>query len=110
MRIADHIRHYAFSLLRIILTLLPPNAKELLIILSTQSTHDVPQEIEADYLVCAIGRVPQTGFYTSSLIRVKEELKCQGIFYEIGDVINGIFRQAAIACGNGIQIAMKIQR
>jgi len=86
------------------------NAKELLIILSTQSTHDVPQEIEADYLVCAIGRVPQTGFYTSSLIRVKEELKCQGIFYEIGDVINGIFRQAAIACGNGIQIAMKIQR
>lgn len=85
-------------------------AKDLLIVLSTQSTHDVPQEIEVDYLVCAIGRVPQTDFYTLSLNRMKEELLCQGVFYEIGDVNNGMFRQAAIACGNGIQIAMKIQR
>jgi thioredoxin reductase len=86
------------------------NAKELLVILSTPSTHDSPQEVETDYLVCATGRVPQTGFYTPSLTRMKEELRCQGVFYEIGDVINGIFRQAAIACGNGIQIAMKIHR
>jgi thioredoxin reductase (NADPH) len=86
------------------------HAKELLIVLSTQSAHDAPQEIEADFLVCAIGRVPQTDFYTPSLTRMKEELICQGVFYEIGDVVNGIFRQTAIACGNGIQTAMKIQR
>jgi thioredoxin reductase len=37
-------------------------------------------------------------------------LKAAGRLYEIGDLVNGIYRQAVIACGNGVQAAMQIAK
>ncbi|MCP4218357.1 MAG: NAD(P)/FAD-dependent oxidoreductase [bacterium] len=63
-----------------------------------------------DFLLCAIGREPQVGYYGSFLREKAKELKAKEMFYEIGDVVNGIYRQAVIAAGNGIETAMKISR
>lgn len=64
--------------------------------------------IEIDYIICAVGREPEMGYYSTGLSQQVETLKKKGIFYEIGDLVNGINRQAAIAIGNGIEAAMKI--
>ena len=56
--------------------------------------------IECDEVVYAIGRNPQLDFMDQLI----ETERC--IF--IGDVRNGIFRQAGIAIGDGIMAAMKI--
>lgn len=66
------------------------------------------ERLEVDYLVAAVGRVPQKDFYTPQLTARAEVLKEKGLFYEIGDAANGIFRQASIAVGNGIRTAMEI--
>jgi len=56
--------------------------------------------IECDELVFAIGRDPQLDF----MDRIVENDRC----ILVGDVKNGIFRQATIAIGDGIKAAMKI--
>lgn len=56
--------------------------------------------IEADYLLFAIGREPCLDF-------LSPEIKNDRI-YLAGDVKNDIFRQTAIAAGNGIKTAMEI--
>lgn len=65
-------------------------------------------EINADYLIGAIGRVPNTDFLDSSIIDKRDELVSQGKLYFIGDVTSGLYRQTAIATGQGIQAAMSI--
>jgi thioredoxin reductase (NADPH) len=66
------------------------------------------QAIPCDYLVYAIGRQPNTGFLAEHLLQIADELEQRGVLYRIGDVKNGIYRQAAIAVGDGILAAMQI--
>ncbi|MEO0293023.1 MAG: NAD(P)/FAD-dependent oxidoreductase [candidate division WOR-3 bacterium] len=58
--------------------------------------------IEANYLLFAIGRKPCLDF-------LKEKIENNKI-YLVGDVRNGPFRQIGIAIGDGIKTAMKIFR
>lgn len=81
------------------------NTKKLRI---TFSTRGEKTDGEVDYLIAAAGREPQRLFYNPLLITQAKELKNAGRLYEIGDLVNGIYRQAAIACGNGIQAALQI--
>ena len=67
-------------------------------------------DIQADYLIFAIGREPQLEFMTDELQSEAQELENMGVLYLIGDVKNGIYRQAAIAVGDGVLAAMKIHR
>jgi len=57
----------------------------------------------ADYLLFAIGRVPQTDFLSDKLV----DKKGNGLYF-VGDVKNGLFRQAVIAAGDGLRAAMEI--
>ncbi len=66
--------------------------------------------IQADYLLCATGREPQLAFMASFMPNEVEKLKKDGLLYFAGDVINEIYRQTAIAVGDGIMTAMKIYR
>ncbi|MDD5466654.1 MAG: NAD(P)/FAD-dependent oxidoreductase [Anaerolineales bacterium] len=63
---------------------------------------------QADYLVGAIGREPQLDFISESLNVQATELEKRGILHFVGDVKNGIFRQVAIAIGDGILAGMRI--
>ena len=65
-------------------------------------------EILADYLVFAIGRIPATRFFSNRLNENKDRLEDDGLLYMIGDVNNDLYRQTAIATGDGIKAAMKI--
>ena len=62
----------------------------------------------ADYLVGAIGREPAQDFLSNWLKEYKDTLIQTGVLYFIGDVTKGIYRQTAIAVGEGILTAMKI--
>ena len=61
------------------------------------------ESIEADYLLFAIGRIPQVDFLSAELVNQSVE----GMFF-VGDVKNGLYRQAAIAAGDGLRAAMEI--
>ena len=61
------------------------------------------ESIETDYLLFAIGRVPQTDFLPAELINQN----LTGLYF-VGDAQNGLYRQAAIAAGDGLRAAMKI--
>jgi len=61
------------------------------------------QSFEADFLLFATGRVPQTGFLPDEVLTNNLE----GIYF-VGDVKNGRYRQAAIAAGDGLRAAMEI--
>ncbi len=75
--------------------------------------HIVSQEhqvIACDYLVYAIGRRPNISFQSEYVFQKTNELELRGLLHYIGDVKNGIYRQAAIAVGDGILAAMQIIR
>ena len=65
-------------------------------------------DTSCDYLVYAIGRRPNTAFLSGQLQQKVSELEQNGLLYTIGDVKNGIYRQIAIAVGDGILAAMQI--
>jgi thioredoxin reductase (NADPH) len=65
---------------------------------------------QVDYLVGAIGRVPNTDFLSDQVTEQREELQSAGLLYFIGDVKNDIYRQASIAVGDGVRSAMQIFR
>ncbi len=67
-------------------------------------------EIEADYVIFATGREPELGFVSEKLEKQIPDLIDSGKLYLIGDVVNGFYRQAAIAAGDGIRAAMEINR
>lgn len=63
---------------------------------------------QADYLLVAFGREPCLDFISQTLSEMTLQLQSEGQLYLIGDVTNGIYRQTAIAVGNGVQAAMQI--
>lgn len=65
-------------------------------------------EFQADFLVGAIGREPLMDFVSASVLERSAELEKRGILHLVGDVKNGIFRQTAIAVGDGIRAGMRI--
>lgn len=64
--------------------------------------------LPCDYMISAIGRQPNLDFYSESLRKMAIDLEKKEILHLIGDVKNGIFRQAAIAVGDGIECAMRV--
>jgi len=65
-------------------------------------------ECTADYLLGALGRRANLDFVSASLQRQASRLEKQGCLYRIGDVSNGLYRQTAIAAGQGLLAAMQI--
>lgn len=61
------------------------------------------ESLEADALLFAIGRVPQVDFLSAELLAQARP----GLHF-VGDVKNGLYRQAAIAAGDGLRAAMEI--
>ena len=68
------------------------------------------RKLMADYLIFAIGREPRLDFLSENLIQSQEELIQSGRLYLVGDVKNAIYRQTAIAVGDGILAAMKLYK
>jgi len=66
------------------------------------------ESLEADYLLFAIGRIPQTDFLSPSVREQESALKAGGRLYFAGDVQNGLLRQTAISAGDGLRAAMQI--
>jgi thioredoxin reductase len=64
----------------------------------------------ADYLIFAIGRHPKLDFLSERLLKCKSRLEESGQLFFIGDVKNGLFRQTAIAVGDGMRAAMELYK
>jgi thioredoxin reductase (NADPH) len=64
----------------------------------------------ADYLIAAIGRDPNLDFISGQFSEKTIQLEDSGKLYFVGDVANGLYRQTAIAVGDGILAAMKIYK
>lgn len=69
---------------------------------------DTATHIECDYLLFATGREPDLDFFSSQFRKKEQMLIETGRLYFIGDVKNNIFRQTAIAAGDGLRAAMQI--
>jgi len=65
-------------------------------------------EFTADYLIGALGRRANLDFVSADVLRRASRLEKQGSLYWIGDVVNGLYRQTAIAAGQGLMAAMQI--
>ena len=63
-----------------------------------------------DYLIAAIGRDPSLDFISGQFAEKTIQLENSGKLYYVGDVANGLYRQTAIAVGDGILAAMKIYK
>lgn len=63
----------------------------------------------ADYLVAAIGREEQLDFIRDEEMKIFNKKKGETVFF-VGDVKNGICRQAGIGIGEGIKAAMIISK
>lgn len=70
------------------------------------TVNEVHRKLSVDHLLFAIGREPDNQFISSYLDRT--QLCEEGLLYFVGDVGNGIHRQATIAMGEGIRTAMQI--
>lgn len=68
------------------------------------------KQIRVDYVIVAIGRVPQLDFLGKRLKKNLGNLIKTNKLFMIGDVKNKIYRQTAICVGDGIKTAMKIYR
>jgi thioredoxin reductase (NADPH) len=62
--------------------------------------------IEVDYLIGALGRIPRLELL-SGMADMKD-LEARGLLHLVGDVHRGMYRQTAIAVGDGMLAAMKI--
>lgn len=69
---------------------------------------DKTMRLDADYLIFAIGREPQLNFLSEGFMSMAKNLEIRGLLYFAGDIKNAIYRQIAIAAGDGIMAAMKI--
>jgi thioredoxin reductase (NADPH) len=66
--------------------------------------------LNTDYLLFAIGREPALDFLSESVKMQEQTLVESGKLHLVGDVHGGLFRQAAIAAGEGLRAAMEIYR
>ncbi len=69
-----------------------------------------PSGLVVDYLLGALGREPCLDFASTQFLEEAQDLERRGFLYFIGDVENGMFRQTAIACGDGLRTAMQIYK
>ncbi len=69
-----------------------------------------PTNYNGDYLIAAIGREPDTSFTAPSIMKEINNLQKKRRLYMIGDLTNGLFRQTAIAVGDGLRAAMEIDQ
>ncbi len=67
-------------------------------------------QFHADYLIIAIGREANMDCLSDPFRLQTTMLEKESLLYFIGDVRNGIFRQASIAVGEGVLTAMKVYR
>lgn len=74
------------------------------------SSPEGPMQFQADYLIGAIGRIPQLDFVSATVLERASEFEKTGILHFVGDVKNGAFRQTAIAVGDGIHAAMRLNQ
>ena len=63
----------------------------------------------SDYIIFATGREPDTHCLSEDLLKNQDQLEHDGLLYVIGDVKNGMVRQATVAAGDGIRAAMAIR-
>ena len=61
-----------------------------------------------DFLITAIGRVPEWGYAEEKLLKKIDQLQEEGKIYLIGDLHKGPYRQSALAVGDGNHAAMEI--
>lgn len=61
-----------------------------------------------DYMIFAVGREAQMDFLSEGVKLQAQRLVEDGKLYLVGDVHNGLFRQTAIAVGEGLRAAMQI--
>lgn len=66
--------------------------------------------MQCDYLLAAVGREAETGYFSRRLLDMEAGLVDGERLFLVGDVGNGLFRQASIAAGNGIEAAMRVCR
>jgi len=64
----------------------------------------------ADEVIFAVGRDPQLDFLSENVRLCQYNLIADGKLYLIGDVKNNLYRQTAIAIGDGVLAAMMISR
>ncbi len=67
-----------------------------------------PFQIQADYVIAAIGREASLDFLHPDLKESAEEPRSAHKLYFVGDVKNGMYRQTAISVGDGLRAAMEI--
>jgi thioredoxin reductase (NADPH) len=65
-------------------------------------------EIVCHLILTAIGRTPALHFLDPDLLATAAKLASQKKIFLVGDVSNGLFRQAAIAAADGLRAAMEI--
>jgi thioredoxin reductase (NADPH) len=65
-------------------------------------------DLMADFILFAIGREPALDFLSPRLVVNQAALTAAGKLFLAGDVKNGLFRQTAIAAGDGLRAAMHI--
>ncbi|MDZ7741482.1 MAG: NAD(P)/FAD-dependent oxidoreductase [Bacteroidota bacterium] len=68
----------------------------------------IEEIFQLDYLIFAIGRLPLKDFLSPNILLKQKKLLDENKLFLIGDVANDQNRQLAIAAGNGIECAMKI--
>lgn len=73
-------------------------------------TEEGTEEFSVDFVIAAIGRVPNIGYLSEDIQPKTELLMSSGLLYYVGDVKNDIYRQTAVAAGDGIRAAMEIYR
>ncbi len=74
----------------------------------TFTHHELLRTYYVDFLLIAIGREPALDFISKKFILKKNLLVKEGILHFAGDVGNGLYRQTAIAVGEGVKAAMII--
>lgn len=74
----------------------------------TLASQDGIDTMNAEHVVLAIGREPDTRCLSSAVMSTRETLMDSGRLHLIGDVVRGRFRQASIAVGDGVRAAMEV--
>ncbi len=66
------------------------------------------KKFNLDYLINAIGRLPEKRFYHEDFKKMEGDLIEKGVLYLAGDVAHPLYRQISIALGDGLLTAQKI--